>query len=124
MQNALTLMLVASLGLATGACRAERSAGAKERASPATEPVTAAELQALAPTLEWYADFAHASYADSAAAARALLAACNELVTAPSPESLAIAQKSWRAARHPYQQTELLRFYDGPVDRSELLINT
>jgi putative iron-regulated protein len=121
-RGTLTLAFTAALAVAASACRAGAEGGTQGLGSE--KPVSTAELQALAPALEWYADFARASYADSASAARALLAACNELVAAPSPETFAKAQQSWLAARRPYQQTELLRFYDGPVDRTELLINS
>ena len=107
--------------LAATACKGEAPAHASE--APA-KPPTAAELQALAPALRTYADIAQAAYADSASEARKLLAAIDALAASPGDATLAATRKAWLAARHPYQQTEPLRFYDGPIDRTELLINT
>jgi putative iron-regulated protein len=63
-----------------------------------------------------YARIAHASYEDSAAAAHALDAAVQAFVAAPAESSLEAARQAWRAAREPYLQTEVYRFYGGPID--------
>ncbi len=37
----------------------------------------------------------------------------------PSEETLAAARVAWLASREPYLQTEVYRFYDGPIDNAE-----
>jgi putative iron-regulated protein len=71
-----------------------------------------------------YADIAYATYSDAAAGARALQAAVERFVAAPSRAGLDAARQAWLAARRPYQQSEVFRFYGGPIDRVELFINT
>ncbi len=63
-----------------------------------------------------YANIVHASYEDSLAAAQARQASTEALVTAPSQATLTAARLAWLAAREPYLQTEVYRFYDGPID--------
>jgi len=71
-----------------------------------------------------YADIAASSYADALRTARALALAVERLLADPSEPTLAAARVAWRDARAPYQQTEVYRFYDGPIDAVELLLNT
>lgn len=66
--------------------------------------------------VETYAEIVHASYADSLTTARALTDAADALVAAPSADALTAAQDSWLEAREPYLQTEVYRFYGGPID--------
>ena len=87
-------------------------------------PPTAAETTALRAALATYADIAAAAYSDAVSGARSLEQAVTTFVSAPSAEGLAGARKAWLSARRPYQQTEVFRFYDGPIDRVELRINT
>ncbi|MEQ9814912.1 MAG: imelysin family protein [Azospirillaceae bacterium] len=70
-----------------------------------------------------YADIAHAMYADSLSAARALDAAIQDLVADPGEETLAAAREAWLAARVPYQQTEVYRFGNPIVDDWEGRVN-
>lgn len=70
-----------------------------------------------------YADLAAAGYADSLTAAGALRAAVGKLVERPSPASLEAARDAWRAARIPYQQTEVFRFGNPIVDAWEGRVN-
>jgi len=74
--------------------------------------------------LRSYADIAFAAYDDSVRGVQALGVAIEALLAAPSPQTLARAQQAWLAARIPYVQTEVFRFYDGPIDAVELQINT
>jgi len=77
------------------------------------DPSTAALAQEAAST---YAQIAHQAYSDSLATAVVLADALNALVEEPSVESHETAKAAWLAAREPYLQTEVLRFYDGPID--------
>ena len=63
-----------------------------------------------------YADIVSATYEDSIEGAILLDEAMNALVDAPSNASLAAAKEAWLASREPYLQTEVYRFYDGPID--------
>jgi putative iron-regulated protein len=74
--------------------------------------------------LTQYSEIAFASYSDAAAAARRFEQAVSAFVAEPSPEGLEATQRAWSEARAPYVQTEVFRFYDGPIDRVELLVNT
>lgn len=66
-----------------------------------------------------YAKIVEASYADSLSAARALQTAVEGFLEAPSEDTLSAAREAWKAAREPYLQTEVYRFYDGPIDHPE-----
>ena len=63
-----------------------------------------------------YSMIVEASYADSLATAQALNATLATLVSEPSEASLQAAKNAWIASRPPYLQTEVYRFYDGPID--------
>lgn len=76
-----------------------------------------------AAVVETYADIAAAGYADSLATAQALQAAVGALVAAPSEATLAAAREAWKAARVPYQQTEVFRFGNAIVDEWEGRVN-
>jgi putative iron-regulated protein len=66
-----------------------------------------------------YADIVYASYSDTLEAAQALDAAVTSFVAAPSANGLAAAKQAWLDSREPYLQTEVYRFYDGPIDNPE-----
>ncbi len=94
-----------------------------ERA-PADRKAHEPDTQLSQAALVHYADLAFAQYSDAAQLARALLSAVDKLTTQPSAATLADARSAWLAARVPYAQTEAFRFYDGPIDRLEMLVNT
>jgi putative iron-regulated protein len=66
--------------------------------------------------IETYSKIVHASYADSAAAAADLDDAIQAFVADPTEDTLEAAREAWLDAREPYLQTEVYRFYDGPID--------
>lgn len=66
-----------------------------------------------------YANIVHATYADSLTAAKAMQKAVDDFIASPSAASLEAARKAWIAAREPYGQTEVFRFYGGPIDDDE-----
>jgi putative iron-regulated protein len=116
----------AALCVAVGVCAATVSS-ACSRGKPeqkAAGSLSAAETDALRAALATYAEIAFASYSDAVGGAKVLARSVEALLAAPSVESLAAARKAWLSARHPYQQTEVFRFYDGPIDGVELRINT
>ena len=97
---------------------------AQEKDAGSSRPVDALDARALKAALGAYADLAFRGYTDAALGARALLESVEHLVAEPSANTLAAARAAWLAARKPYQRTEALRFYDGPIDRVEMRINT
>ena len=73
--------------------------------------------------IKTYADIALAKYEDALTTAKALKAATDALVAKPSAETLAAAREAWKAARIPYQQTEVYRFGNAIVDDWEGRVN-
>jgi putative iron-regulated protein len=65
-----------------------------------------------------YANVMHAGYSDVVGLATNLKAAVDAFVASPTLPNLAAARVAWQAARPFYIQTELGRFYDGPIDRA------
>ncbi len=66
--------------------------------------------------VENYANIVEASYLDSLRAAGAMKGAIEAFIAAPSENTLQAAKDAWLASRVPYLQTEVYRFYDGPID--------
>lgn len=73
--------------------------------------------------LKTYGDIALAGYEDALMTARALDAATDTLIAAPSEATLAAARKAWIDARPSYQQTEAFRFGNPVVDAWEGRVN-
>jgi putative iron-regulated protein len=75
-----------------------------------------------------YSDIVYASYVDARDASTKLKEAIDAFVSAPSQEKQDAAKAAWKAARNPYGQTEVYRFYNGPIDNEttgpEGLINS
>jgi putative iron-regulated protein len=94
------------------------------RSQEQAPPPVRLNAELSAEVLRTYADLAHAKYSDALEGARALHAALLALLQAPSSQTLERARTSWLAAREPYVQTEVFRFYDGPIDQVELLVNS
>ncbi|AZQ66427.1 peptidase [Silicimonas algicola] len=80
-------------------------------------------LAGKADVLGTYADIAAAAYEDSRITAEALETAVDTLIATPSAEALEAAKDAWRAARVPYQQTEVFRFGNAIVDDWEGKVN-
>ena len=73
--------------------------------------------------LEHYTVLAHAVYEDSLITARDLQKAVNRLIAKPTEENLHRARMAWKAARVPYQQSEVYRFGNAIVDDWEGKVN-
>jgi putative iron-regulated protein len=93
--------LISLLALAVG-CTGDKDSGGL--------PAGAADAVAT------YAEIVEASYADSLSGAQSLAAALDALVAGPSDATMSTARTEWLASREPYLQTEVYRFYDGPID--------
>jgi len=101
------LIVAAGLG-ATLACSSESDTEAE-----AALPAESSEA------IRTYGEIVHASYADSLDAAKDMDAAIESFLDDPSEDTLAAAKRSWLTAREPYLQTEVYRFYDGPIDNPD-----
>ena len=66
--------------------------------------------------VEHYAKLVSATYGDALSRARAMQADIETFLSGPTAELLEKARDSWTAARIPYLQTEVFRFYEGPID--------
>ena len=73
--------------------------------------------------LSHYAAIAHAVYEDSLTAARGLRQAVDRLIAEPSEQTLSAARAAWKAARAPYQQSEIYCFGNAVVDEWEGKVN-
>ena len=63
-----------------------------------------------------YTAVVYANYAETESTAKNLQSAVNTFIDSPSEENLKKAREAWIAAREPYTQTEVYRFYGGPID--------
>jgi putative iron-regulated protein len=79
----------------------------------------AQQSDAVKAVIETYATMVHASYEDAYQDAQALQAALQAFVRQPSPPTLEAAKNAWKQARLPYGQTEVYRFYAGPIDDAD-----
>jgi putative iron-regulated protein len=105
-----TLFLVAGCGDS----RREVPEGTSE-----SRPLESSSEQELARTMALhYAEVLHAAYSDALRGAEELEVAVDEFCAAPSAAGLAACRQAWLKARPAYQQSEVGRFYDGPIDRS------
>lgn len=91
--------------LAIGACTSENPDNAKPYDQELADEVIAN-----------YTKVVHKGYEDSLTEANNLKAAVDAFVTAPSEQTLEAAKQAWLNARDPYGQTEVFRFYGGPID--------
>jgi putative iron-regulated protein len=73
----------------------------------------------IAQVVDRYANILSAGYSNAAADAEALHDAVHEFVEAPSEATLAAAKQAWIDSRPSYQQTEVARFYDSPIDNPD-----
>ncbi|MDI7864566.1 imelysin family protein [Rhizobiaceae bacterium n13] len=76
-----------------------------------------------AAVVKHYSDVALAKYEDSLATAKALDAAIDAFLAAPSDATLQAAKDAWIKGRVPYQQTEVYRFGNPIVDDWEGKVN-
>ncbi|MCA9982052.1 MAG: hypothetical protein KDD89_14510 [Anaerolineales bacterium] len=86
-----------------------------EQTPPEPTAVSVSEAQKRE-VIETYADIVYANYQDSHTTAVALQTALQTFVANPSEETHQAAKEAWLAAREPYGQTEVYRFYGGPID--------
>lgn len=63
-----------------------------------------------------YGRVLHATYAEALSEAKELERVIGDFVLRPTEEGLEAAKKQWVRARFPYSQSEVARFYSGPID--------
>lgn len=90
--------------------------------SQASAAPAAAEIKA-ASVNQHYADIAEAVFADALATAKELQKAIDTLLDQPTEANLTAARDAWKAARAPYQQSEVFRFGNAIVDDWEGKVN-
>ncbi len=71
------------------------------------------------PVVARYSEVVRTSYALSVTSAEAMGAAITAFIAAPSDATLTAAKTAWKTARTPYGETEVFRFYEGPIDNAE-----
>lgn len=69
-----------------------------------------------APAVEQYGTVVYLSYSSAHEGAVALDDACQAFVAGPSTSTQTSAQQAWLSSRPVYLQTEVYRFYGGPID--------
>ncbi|MCB8946432.1 MAG: hypothetical protein H6653_00325 [Ardenticatenaceae bacterium] len=112
------LSILLLLGAFLTACGSTTADTEVETEQPAAE--STAELEALkAEVVANYADMVYANYVDAYETAVTLQTALQTFVANPSEETHQAAKDAWLAAREPYGQTEVYRFYGGPIDDAD-----
>ena len=66
--------------------------------------------------VDHYVTLAYATYSDAKKSAITLRSAIQHFVDSPSDQSLKEAKDAWIFSRQPYLQSEVFRFYAGPID--------
>ncbi len=101
------LALAAALPLALTAC-----GGSDDNSGPSLTSVKSAAVAS-------YADLMVANYSDVIALAEEMQTAIVAFVATPTSLTLEAARDGWLTARPYYQQSEVGRFYDGPIDDAD-----
>lgn len=119
MTRSLSLCLF-TLGLATlGSFACGSDDPSSGGASSSSSGSSAKALENAQPVVDTYANNVHQNYADALAGAKALKAAVDAFVAAPSEATHQAAKDAWVAARKPYMPSEAYRFYGGPIDSDD-----
>lgn len=98
------LALSSALLVSIGAC------GSNNSTNPNIDPKLAKAV------INNYANIAEANYADSVETAEALHLGIDDFLAAPNETSYLQAKTLWKQSRIYYGQSEIFRFYDGPID--------
>lgn len=72
--------------------------------------------QTLKDSVKKYSEHVHASYAEALKRAVELQGVVKNFTNNPSVMTMTIAKETWIHARESYGQTEVFRFYNGPID--------
>ncbi len=119
--------LLVGLGLPFASCKQSATGTDSAVSVDVTEAAESAEAGAADSTasgeasmqskvVEHYATLVSTTYSDALAQAKTLQGDVNSFLAEPTAERMQKARDSWTAARLPYLQTEVFRFYEGPID--------
>lgn len=114
-KSPVTFFVLTALALPVGACGDSGGSGGSGGAGGGAQ-LSDEQIQ---PVVDGYAMLAHETYKEALARAEDLDAAIVAFVEAPSEATHADAKLAWLAARPPYLQSEVFRFYNGPIDNEE-----
>lgn len=73
--------------------------------------------EAQTKSISGYSKLVYKTYSDSLKTAITLKEDIANFVKNPSVMTMEVAKNSWKLARAPYGQSEVFRFYNGPIDR-------
>ena len=104
MKNIFLKIIAIILVISNSSCK-------KEESGPSLESIKKSAISN-------YSNIVYASYSDSYDKAVDLKNTINSFVNNPSENTLAAAKQAWLDSRIPYLQTEVYRFYGGPIDGS------
>lgn len=114
------LLLACGGGSAETAAETPAQTTAETEATAATAVEDNAAVDAFkAEVVATYADIVYASYQDAYETVVTLQAALQTFVANPTEDTHQAAKDAWLAAREPYGQTEVYRFYGGPIDDAD-----
>ncbi len=114
-----SLMMLATVALFAAGCGDENDNHGDPDRTPTPDPTATPAVVTAEAVVANYADLLYANYSDALAGAEALHDAVDAFVEAPSQATLDAAKAAWIASRPSYQQTEIARFYNGPIDDPE-----
>lgn len=73
----------------------------------------------LEQSIQGYTNLVYKTYSESLEKAQTLQGDIEFFIANPGVMSLEMARESWKEARAPYGQSEVFRFYNGPIDNDE-----
>ena len=115
-----SLVLVTGAALLAAGCGDNDNGEARSAVGTPTPVATATPTTVTAEAVVAnYAELLYRNYRDALAGAEELHDAIDAFVEAPSQTTFDAAKAAWIAARPAYQQTEIGRFYNGPIDDPE-----
>ena len=119
--NVYFLTIISAAAFCLSACSKPKNEGLNPPES-ASKSVASADIKkdvTATDVIAHYANMVQATYEDSAELAKILQQKIDAFVAHPTEAGLAEAKKAWLAAREPYGQTEVFRFYGGPIDAED-----
>ena len=75
-----------------------------------------AEMSKEKQAVQHYTEIVYANYRDCLKTAEDLQVKINSFIVNPSDKTLQDAKSAWLVSRKPYGQSEVFRFYSGPID--------
>lgn len=111
-----SLVLMAGAALLAAGCGDNDNSEGPRPGTPTPAPTATPSTVTARAVVENYAELLYRNYGDALAGAEALHDAVDTFLQAPSATTLDAAKAAWIAARPAYQQSEIGRFYNGPID--------